>query len=263
MTLRTHVTSYENIQENYNHSDLLQSLKAPTSWKRCLISPVYTMCWNADISLNTFIFGCFALIFIFITNTYTKYKTPEFDHPIMYLFIFSVIIVQLIEYFLWKNLNNKKANRFYSQLLFWNVILQPFVIMLMIKDTFLRNLLAGIYGFITLMYALIHPYLKRSPAFYTTVGKNGHLVWEWSRLINNVYDLFVFGILLSYTVAILLIDSYIIRMIGLVCLFLSLLFYFKDGTFGSMWCWSSNIFMLYFVVNILLIQPFIEYNGLC
>jgi hypothetical protein len=43
----------------------------------------------------------------------------------------------------------------------------------------------------------------------------------------------------------------------------SFFFYFKDGTFGSMWCWVINLFLLYFIVHILLIQPFLEYNGLC
>jgi len=50
-----------------------------------------SMCWNADISLNTFIFGLFSMIFIFITNTYTKYKTQTFNNPLMYLFLGVVI----------------------------------------------------------------------------------------------------------------------------------------------------------------------------
>ena len=35
----------------------------------------------------------------------------------------------------------------------------------------------------------------------------------------------------------------------------------KYNTFGTMWCWSFNLFLLYFIVDILIIQPF-EY-GLC
>jgi len=61
------------------------------------------MCWNQDISINTFIFACLSLLFIFFTNTFTKYKTPTFDNPIVYLFLLSVAAMQLIEYFLWRN----------------------------------------------------------------------------------------------------------------------------------------------------------------
>ena len=36
------------------------------------------MCWNEDISLNTFLFGSFSLLFIFLSNTWSKYKLKEF-----------------------------------------------------------------------------------------------------------------------------------------------------------------------------------------
>ena len=45
------------------------------------------MCWNPDISINTFLFSSIVLLFIYFTNTYTKYKTPLFDNPIVYIFI--------------------------------------------------------------------------------------------------------------------------------------------------------------------------------
>lgn len=48
-----------------------------------------------------------SLLFIYFTNTYTKYKTSSFDNNIAYLFTLSVVCMQLLEYFLWKNLNNK------------------------------------------------------------------------------------------------------------------------------------------------------------
>ena len=38
------------------------------------------MCWNPDISINTFLLGALTLVFVYYTNTYTKYKTPTFDN---------------------------------------------------------------------------------------------------------------------------------------------------------------------------------------
>ena len=222
------------------------------------------MCWNADISLNTFIFSCFVLIFIWITNTYTKYKTPFFTHPVMYLFMFSVVSIQLVEYFLWTNLKNKKANQYYSRIAYLIVLSQPFFIMLMIKDSFLRNVIAGIYGFFVSMYLIIRPYLKNPPTYYTSIAKKGHLVWEWALLKNNPFnDLIIVLMFLCYIIPLLLIENVFARNVILCSMFLSLFVYARDGTFGSMWCWFANILMLYFVINILLIQPFIEYNSLC
>ena len=74
------------------------------------------MCWNADISINTFIFAIFALVFIYITNTYSKYKTKIFDNPLVYLFFFEVALIQLVEYFLWRNLKNAKWNEMLSKI---------------------------------------------------------------------------------------------------------------------------------------------------
>ena len=62
------------------------------------------MCWNPDISLNTFLFGVFALLFIFLSNTFSKYKLKEFTNPLVYLFLFQIVVMQLIEFFIWKNL---------------------------------------------------------------------------------------------------------------------------------------------------------------
>ncbi len=74
------------------------------------------MCWNKDISINTFLFGFLSLCFIYYANTYTKYKSSTFKNPLVYLFLLTVISIQLIEYFLWKNLNNISKNAFYSRL---------------------------------------------------------------------------------------------------------------------------------------------------
>lgn len=52
------------------------------------------MSWNSDISLNTFLFGFLFLLFLFLTNTFTKYKLDLFDSPFIYIFLLEVISVQ-------------------------------------------------------------------------------------------------------------------------------------------------------------------------
>ena len=57
------------------------------------------MCWNETVSLNTFLFSFFAINFAYFNNVINGYE---------YLFYYSFISMQLLEYFAWKHLNNKK-----------------------------------------------------------------------------------------------------------------------------------------------------------
>ena len=71
------------------------------------------MCWNKDISLNTFLFSSFILVLIIYNNTYTQYKINELDNIWMYLFFASFIFMQLIEYFIWRNINDPVYNNLF------------------------------------------------------------------------------------------------------------------------------------------------------
>ena len=57
------------------------------------------MCWNAEVSLNTFIFAFVSLIIVVFLN-----KMDRID----ILISLSISIMQLFEYFTWKNIHNKK-----------------------------------------------------------------------------------------------------------------------------------------------------------
>ena len=49
------------------------------------------MCWNKDVSLNTFLFSSFVILLIYYNNTYTKYKVAEFNSIWVYVFFGSFI----------------------------------------------------------------------------------------------------------------------------------------------------------------------------
>ena len=218
------------------------------------------MCWNSDISINTFVFSCLTLAFIYFTNTYTKYKTPFFDNPLVYVFILSVVSMQLIEFFLWRNLKNKKINNYLSQLASILIVLQPFFLMLLIPILKIRYAMVSFY-LLFMSACLIYKKIYHPINFHTSVESNGHLAWDF--LSHKGYE-YIFDIvyLLFYIIPIFIINHILIYAF-LIPSFLISIFYFKYNTFGSMWCWISNLFLLYFIVNILLIQPYYEYKGLC
>lgn len=219
------------------------------------------MCWNSDISMNTFIFAIFTLIFIFLTNTYSKYKTETFKNPLVYLFIFEVALMQLIEFFLWKNLKNNKINELLSRIACIIVLLQPFTIMLMIKRINIKYFLLSLYSlFLILLY--INTKLHHKNSFHTSIGINGHLSWEWMNY-KGYENIFLIIFLLFYIIPSLFINNFLLFLFILVSMIISFIQYFNYNTFGSMWCWFVNLFLLCFIINIIIIKPYYEYNNLC
>ena len=218
------------------------------------------MCWNQDISINTFVFSCLALVFIYYTNTFTRYKTHLFDNPVVYLFFLSVVSMQLIEFFLWRNLKNPVINKYLSKLASFLFILQPFFLILIIPVLATRYMMLFIYSIYMLTY-LFYKKMYSPVNFHTSVGKNGHLSWEFVNL-KGFESIFALLYLLIYLSAIFIINNPLL-IIFLIPAFIISLFYYKDQTIGTMWCWISNLFLLYLIINILIFKPYLEYNGLC
>lgn len=212
------------------------------------------MCWNEDVSINTFMFACGSLAFIFVTNRFTRYKTPFFDNPFMYLFFLAVANIQFMEFFLWKHLKNKQQNEYFSKLLLFFIVLQPLFLIAMIPELTFRCIMLILY----LFYFLVYSYLIKTKC-YTSIGKNGHLCWEWMNF-KGKYKILILFFLLFYIIPALKINNTLLTLFIIILLCLSLLFYFKYNTFGTMWCWISNSVLFYFLLNILLIQPYLNHS---
>lgn len=219
------------------------------------------MCWNQDISINTFLFACLALLFIFLTNTFTKYKTKTFDNPLVYLFLLEVAAIQLTEFFLWRNLKNKSVNELFSKITSFIIFVQPITLILMIPNITIKCAILFIYLFFVIAYygyrGIYNPII-----FHTSIGTNGHLSWEWMNF-KGYEKIFLFIDLLFYIIPALLINNFFIALFLIISSIISLFFYFRYNTFGTMWCWCFNLFLLYFIIDILIIKPFYEYNSLC
>ena len=71
------------------------------------------MCWNANVSINTYIFGLFACLFALFNNKISVMSL---------LFAQSWMSMQLIEYFIW---NKSFSNRLLSQIALLVILSQP------------------------------------------------------------------------------------------------------------------------------------------
>jgi len=219
------------------------------------------MCWNQDISINTFLFASLALIFIYITNNYSKYKSKTFDNPLVYLFFFEVAFMQLIEFFLWRNLKNHSINEFLSKIGSFLITIQPVTIMLMIPN--INYMYSLIVSYIVFVLAYFEYRRIYNPfKFHTFIGNNGHLSWEWMNL-NGKENIFLIIYLIFYLLSLLLINNVLLSGFVIIALIISLINHYKYKTFATMWCWYTNLFFLYFIFDILIIKPFYEYNNLC
>ena len=206
------------------------------------------MCWNQYVSLNTYVFSMGMLLLMIYNNNYTPYKVNINVYG--YFFILSFCSMQLIEYFLWKNLENKKLNYFYSILGQLLVAIQPIASLLLLTNPVLKIQMIAAYSAFVLGIFFTHEKI-----FKTSV-QNGHLKWSWVPIQSYMYFIWMFFLMFSFFM-----NRYYTAM-G-VALFLFAITYLpsSSGTGGSLWCWTINFSMIFYAMYLLLYMPFKELNG--
>jgi len=184
------------------------------------------MCWNETVSLNTFFFSFFALNFAYFNNVIKIYS---------YLYILSFISMQLLEYFAWKHLNNKKINRFLSQVGLFLITMQPILFILSVHNVeYIKKLqiisVYCIFWSFTLFYFSIDFSMVKSP--------NGHFAWNWLSFPPQIVLTWVL-----FKFIILLYAKEYVNFTLILILFLAIYYsYYKTNTWGSLWCWIANVF---------------------
>jgi hypothetical protein len=196
------------------------------------------MCYNSTISLNTFIFGIISLLILY------KYGNIVIT-PKYLLIILSFTLIQLLEYFAWIYINNKKKIEILSKIGLVIIGLQIILI-----NYFLLNDEIRLYSFIMMLILFILFAIFELPKinFDMEKGNNGHLIWHW-------LDLPLIWIIIGLTFYIipLLLYKEKVAFIGVsIILIISIYNYYKYKTWGSMWCYFSNIIWIYLIILLLL-----------
>jgi hypothetical protein len=190
------------------------------------------MCWNAAVSLNTYIFGLFASSFAYyngITNL------------LGLIFYQSFIIMQLIEYFIW---SKTFPNRLLSQIALLVILCIPIFNIIKIERNpeLIPYILGGYLAFIVILYTAIIP--LNTIEFSSVPSKNGHLSWKW--LTWNIYIILIWYAFLSLR---WIIDKMYPTLIFVsIFLIISIILYKETNTWGSMWCWICNIISFCFIL---------------
>jgi hypothetical protein len=205
------------------------------------------MCWNKDVSLNTFLFSSFVFLLILYNNKYSIYKIKEFENIWFCLFSISVFSMQLVEYFLWIYLNNKFYNYILTKIALLLVIFQPISAIMLIPYKKIKYITLGTYLFLLSISIII----SQKDKIFTIKSNNNHLNW---RFINYNYKLFFYCVFVFFSL--FLYKYYIGIFFGMFLLIISLYNYYNDLSFGSMWCWMLNSVSILYVFYLLFYLPF-------
>lgn len=152
----------------------------------------------------------------------TKYKGVI--KPSMWFFMLIFTQMQLVEYFLWKNLTIPKVNAFWSAVGLALVLAEAGGSVNLLTDK--KPLM--IYALACLAYILTQPIDLR-----TTIGGNGHLRWNW---LMPSWSLWMLGWLVAMFLPLYVTKEYVGLVYGLVVFLISMIFNYKYGTTGSYWC---------------------------
>ena len=209
------------------------------------------MCWNATVSLNTFLFSGFVLSLIIYNNAFTQYKIQELNNKWVYVFIASFALMQLVEFFIWKYINNPFYNNVVSICATLLLLMQPIASIMILTNVQLRNLLLISYLLPTVSYSI---YAFSSKHVHSVVSKRGHLDWQFieSSLIGWMFWLFFFLFSIVYE------KKWVGLIFVVVTLITTFLNYRNDNALGSMWCWSVNSLMIYYAIYLLIYLPFLD-----
>ena len=194
------------------------------------------MCWNAKVSLNTFLFSLFGISFAYFNNVIGFFE---------FLYFLSFISMQLLEYFTWNYLHNKNMNKFLSKIgLFLLFIQVPLFILSCNKvDDKLKSLLLGVYLIFSVFSIFYFPV-----DFSMNKASNGHLAWNWllfPNIVIFIWILFQVGLFFyqkEYT-------KFILFLIIVSSIYYT---YYKTNTWGSLWCWIANLLALKLILQVFL-----------
>lgn len=184
------------------------------------------MCWSAKVSLQTFIFACISALIVYNLG---------YENKGLILIVLSFSLMQLLEYFIWTYIKDRKINELLSKIGLFIIGFQIFLLCLLNKNKYLLYL----YFLFGLLFILLE---LNNVKFKTDVGENGHLRWLW-------LDLPLFWIIIFTSFYLITNTQTKIRFLFvIISLIISLYFYYKYKTWGSMWCYFSNLLWIYLII---------------
>jgi drug/metabolite transporter superfamily protein YnfA len=185
------------------------------------------MCWNAEVSLQSFGIGALGIFFAALTGRSLPFL----------LFYATIVGMQFVEFVVWQYGESPTVNYRASLVAVTLLMLQPVASLLTLPSSAPLIALYALFGGIYLLIrATVDPSTER---YRMTKGPDGHLQWHWLQTDPVTrFGLAIYFIFLLFPLVATRQMDYLL--IVLVTLGVSLAGFGANRTWGSMWCWIVN-----------------------
>jgi len=216
------------------------------------------MCHSAPISLVTFLFSTTISIYL--------WKRNLINDRVLATWVFVVSLIQLCEFFMWSDYDNKKGwNNLATKISLIVIIIQPLVLgagvyfygdyyKSMVADIILKATI--IILTIKVIAATLFVYSRSNEKWLSKKGKNCHLIWHYNNPKKNKHLPFYKRIdTLSFFTPLALITLMLkpypwnLIYFTLGALSLYIIFIMLNPEAGSYWCWIANILSISIVLS--------------
>jgi hypothetical protein len=151
------------------------------------------------------------------------------------------MLMQLIEYFIWKK---NFSNKLLSQIAYIFILAQPLFGILMIDNIKLKNISLICYIIFLIILFIINPW--SSIEFKMEKASNGHLSWKWLNIPSFMLIIWLLFLSLKSIISKDWISVFSMNTFAII----SYILFYKTLTWGSLWCWISNILALYLIGDV-------------
>ncbi len=203
------------------------------------------MCYSKETSLMSFIFG---ISVSYILIKFGNEKSDSTNKTIGYFFMF-ISFVQLIEYFIWSDLDCKTGTNKLTSLVGPLIInLQP-VVLLLIMSIYLESsniIPSSIVNLLNILYICYvgykyNNYIQNESNLCVQENEKKHLDWTWKKDFNyNYYHLLALINLINYSS-----NTVLISTIGFSYIILYASYFNFKENIGELWCLISTSIPLF------------------
>lgn len=207
------------------------------------------MCYSATTSFLTF-------TIMAISTIYLIYRNYPNDRWVAIVFI-SAGIMQLLEYFMWKDQSCGKTNHIATMLALLLLLIQPIAILIgayyfgdLVFDSKKLAPIIWIYGIIIGIFAI--NWINYASKKRLCSRPNGiHLDWDFSNwAYSPIMKIFWFMYYLVVLVFFMSRPWYLGAIVGILLIgtLLFSVFYVKNTSWKSWWCWIINIIPIIYII---------------
>lgn len=200
------------------------------------------MCVNAEVSLSSFIIGIISSIFLI----YYGNKKFQKENLSVGIFFIYVSFIQLLEYFIWIDLDNKKGLNKIISIIFPVIICSQPVVFYIIKSIIFNKSVLWI-NLLIIYYILEAIFAYKSYLINETLitkVKNKYLFWKWDKYGSYIYVIiFAFAVFLYSNFN----YSLLLFILGSFSLFVS--YKISNINYTSTWCLTSAYMPIYMLAG--------------